>query len=191
MNSPLRQPQGARDWDWFRRVVAKPLAVGLAAAALAWGAMFGAIRLMENTALPKVALTTLAGEPVDLAVLAAGQPMVINLWATWCPPCRREMPLLAAAQQREAGVRSGVRFVFANQGEGGTTAQRYFDTAGLNIANVLLDPAGGIAREVGSRGLPTTLFYDGAGRLVDTHLGEISADALASKLNRLRAHTPD
>lgn len=183
MTKPLRPPQSVRGWDWFRDVVAKPLAVGLGAAALAWGAMSGAIRLMENTALPKVALTTLAGEPADLAALAAGQPMVINLWATWCTPCRREMPLLAAAQMRETGV----RFVFANQGEGGATAQRYFDTAGLNLANVLLDPGAGIAREVGSRGLPTTLFYDAAGRLVDTHLGEISADALASKLNRLRA----
>lgn len=169
-------------WGWHRAIVRKPLAVGLAAGALAWGALFGAIRLMENTGLPNGNLTTLAGEPVALAALAAGRPMVVNLWATWCPPCRREMPVLAAAQKRETGV----RFVYVNQGENGITAERYFAAAGLDAANILLDSGAGIGREVGSQGLPTTLFYDASGRLVDTHLGELSAASLASKLNRLR-----
>jgi thiol-disulfide isomerase/thioredoxin len=168
---------------WRRAALRKPLTLGLAAGALAWGGMFGAILMMENTALPKVPLTTLAGEPADLAKLAAGKPIVINLWASWCPPCRREMPVLAAAQKQETGV----RFVFVNQGENGTTAQRYFTAAGLDIANVLLDPGAGIGHEVGSMGLPTTLFYDANGRLIDTHLGELSAASLASKLNQLRS----
>ena len=168
---------------WRRAALRKPLILGLAAGALAWGGMFGAILMMENTALPKVPLTTLAGEPADLAKLAAGKPIVINLWASWCPPCRREMPVLAAAQKQETGV----RFVFVNQGENGTTAQRYFTAAGLDIANVLLDPGAEIGHEVGSMGLPTTLFYDANGRLIDTHLGELSAASLASKLNQLRS----
>jgi len=168
---------------WRRAALRKPLTLGLAAGALAWGGMFGAILMMENTALPKVPLTTLAGEPADLAKLAAGKPIVINLWASWCPPCRREMPVLAAAQKQETGV----SFVFVNQGENGTSAQRYFTAAGLDIANVLLDPGDGIGHEVGSMGLPTTLFYDANGRLIDTHLGELSAASLASKLNQLRS----
>ena len=173
----------ALGWGWRRAAVRKPLTIGLAAGVLVWGALFGAIRMMENVALPVAALTTLAGEPANLAALAAGKPMVVNLWATWCPPCRREMPVLAAAQKQEAGV----SFVFVNQGESGTTAQRYFTSAGLDVANVLLDPGSSVAREVGSRGLPTTLFYDASGRLVDTHLGELSAASLASKLDRVRS----
>ena len=170
-------------WRGSRRAaLRRPLALGLAAGMLVWGAMFGAIRMMENATLPKGSLTTLAGVPTDLAALAAGKPVVVNLWATWCPPCRREMPVLAAAQKKETGV----RFVFVNQGENGTTAQRYFTAAGLDVANVLLDPGTGIGREVGSRGLPTTLFYDASGRLIDSHLGELSAASLASKLNQLR-----
>ncbi len=169
---------------WRRAPLRKPLTAGLAAGALAWGALFAAILLMDNTSLPKGSLTTLAGEPVNLAALAAGKPMVVNLWATWCPPCRREMPVLAAAQKQETGV----TFVFVNQGETGTTAQRYFTSVGLDVANVVLDPGAGIGREVGSQGLPTTLFYAANGRLVDTHLGPLSTASLASKLARLRAH---
>ena len=63
---------------WRRAALRKPLTLGLAAGALAWGAMFGAILMIDNTALPKVSLTTLAGEPADLAALAAGKPMVVN-----------------------------------------------------------------------------------------------------------------
>jgi len=170
---------------WRHAALRKPLAFGLAVGAIAWGGMFGAILLMQNTALPTVSLTTLAGEPAGLAALAAGKPMVVNLWASWCPPCRREMPVLAAAQKQEADV----RFVFVNQGEDGATAQRYLTAAGLDLANVLIDPGAGIGREVGSMALPTTLFYDANGRLTDTNLGELSADSLASKLNQLRSHT--
>lgn len=168
---------------WRRASLRKPLILGLVAGLLAWGAMFGAISKMNNTTLPKVSLTTLAGEPVDLVALAAGKPMVVNLWASWCPPCRREMPVLATAQQQEKGV----LFVFANQGEDGTTARNYLTSAQLSLANVLLNPSADFGREVGSIALPTTLFYDTNGRLVDTNLGELSTTSLASKLDQLRA----
>ncbi len=168
---------------WRHPVLRKPLAAGLAAGALVWGALFGALRMTEPPALPALALTSLAGDPVKLAALADGKPLVVNLWASWCPPCRREMPVLAAAQQRETGV----NFAFVNQGEDRATAQRYLSEGQLGLANVLLDPAAALGRAVGSGALPTTLFYDAGGRLVDTHMGELSAASLASKLGPLRA----
>lgn len=178
--------QGAR-----QAALRKPLVLGLLAGGLTWGAMLGAMRLMTNAddaALPAVRLTTLAGESVDLAALAASQPLVVNLWASWCPPCRREMPVLAAAQQRE----SGVRFAFANQGEDAAAVLRYLavSSKGLKLSNVVFDPTAALGSAVGSKALPTTLFYDATGRLVNTHLGELSAASLASKLQPLRASAP-
>lgn len=169
-------------WRGVRQpALRRPLAIGLATGSLVWAAFSGALRLTEKPQLPAVALTTLAGAPTELATLAEGKPLVVNLWASWCPPCRREMPVLAAAQQQ----RTGVSFVFVNQGEDAATVRRYLDAGRLGLANVLLDPGGDLARAAGSSGLPTTLFYDARGRLVGTHLGELSAASLSSKLKRV------
>ncbi len=170
---------------WRRPVLRGPLLWGLTAGVLVWGVLFGVMSSLDKASrpgLPKVVLATLAGAPTDLVLIAKGKPMVVNLWASWCPPCRREMPVLSAAQQREKDV----TFVFANQGEDSTAAQRYLSVGRLELANVLLDAETALGRAIGSTALPTTLFYGASGQLVDSHLGELSAASLASKLDRLR-----
>lgn len=164
-----------------------PLVAGVLAGAVAWfvsGAP-AVLGMSEEKRVPLVSLTALDGKTVALSELATGRPMVVNLWATWCPPCRREMPVLAAAQQRERGI----VFVFANQREDAEPVFEYLRQGALKLENVLLDPAGATGRAVGSSGMPTTLFYDGKGRLVDAHLGPVSAASLEAKLARLRSVT--
>jgi thiol-disulfide isomerase/thioredoxin len=129
-------------------------------------------------------LTDLAtGQPVRLHEIAARRPVVVNLWATWCGPCRREMPVLAAAQNRYPGV----VFVFANQGESAETVRRYLDTERLGLSRVLLDPSSSLGPALGSGGLPTTVFFDRQGRRVDAHMGALNAAALAGKLGAVLA----
>ena len=170
---------------WRHPALRHPLMIGLAAGAFVWALLSGVTRALDaatNQTLPSVNLRTLAGEPADIAAMTRGKPAVVNLWASWCPPCRREMPVLAAAQKQETEV----NFVFVNQGEDTATAQRYLTQGQLSLTNVLLDTGTEFGRAAGSAGLPTTLFYDASGRLVDTHLGELSAATLASKLKPLR-----
>jgi thiol-disulfide isomerase/thioredoxin len=168
---------------WRNPAGRKPLLIAVAAGALAWSAMFGVRHMIDNepATLPTTPLMTLAGAPADLATLAAGRPMAVNLWASWCPPCRREMPVLVAAQQQYPGV----AMAFVNQGESADTAQHFLSAAQLQLSNVLLDAGTALGKQVGSMALPTTLFYDKHGRLIDTHLGELSAASLANKLQKI------
>ena len=164
-----------------RRPLRRPLLAGIAAGMLAWAAFGGLLVAMQRSAppLPAFELATLDGEPTTLAALS-GRPMVLNLWATWCPPCRREMPVLADAQQRYPEV----VFVLANQGEDRGTIAEYLAATGLALDHVLLDPQSRAMLETGTRGLPTTLFFDAGGRLVDTHMGELTRASLAGTLRK-------
>jgi thiol-disulfide isomerase/thioredoxin len=107
-----------------------------------------------------------------------GKPTVINLWASWCPPCRREMP---AMQHSQAG-NPDVNFVFVNQGEEHPAVVEYLSRQRLVLRNVLLDPQGSAGAALGSGALPTTLFFDARGRLVSARLGELSSATLDQRL---------
>jgi len=165
----------------------RPLAFGVVAGLASWAVLGGSLLLMQQSVLklPATELTTLEGATTNLSALS-GKPMVVNLWATWCPPCRREMPVLANAQLRH----SDVEFAFVNQGEPAQVIDDYLAGGDLQLRNVLLDLFSSVSREAGSRGLPTTLFFDADGRLVDTHMGELSEASLAQKLRRLGAAQP-
>lgn len=130
--------------------------------------------------LPELSVRRLDGVEVPLRSFQ-GKPMVVNLWATWCPPCRREMPALGAMQAR----RPDVAFVFVNQGESAAAVQAFLAAQGLRMENVLSDPAGQLGARTGSVGFPTTLFYDARGVLRFRHVGELSEASLREKLAAL------
>ncbi len=169
---------------WRRLSVRKRTVLALVFWVLAWQGVMTGLRLIDKPTLSEIQVTMLSGESTHLAALADGKPMVVNLWASWCPPCRREMPVLAAAQKRETWA----SFAFANQGENRATVQRYLSAGQLELANVVLDRDTQIGFVAGSSALPITLFYDASGQLVATHLGALSAASLTKRLSALRPH---
>jgi thiol-disulfide isomerase/thioredoxin len=126
---------------------------------------------------------TLAGEmynPTDLK----GQPVVINLWATWCPPCRREMPMMADV----AATTDDANIVFVNQGEGQDMVRRYLTAENLELEHLVLDGLGEFARHYKVPGLPATFFIGSDGMLQSVHMGEISREGLLAGIGRLQGN---
>lgn len=170
-----------------RHALRRPVLAGLVMAMVVWFAGQGLVRRLQAAApaLPEITLTRLDGRPLALSSLQ-GQPVVLNLWATWCPPCRREMPVFAQAQHDYPGV----AFVMANQGETAQEMAHYLDQQGLQFNLALRDPDSQAMVAVGARALPSTLFFDASGRLVDAHLGELTRASLRDRLARRFGQQP-
>ncbi len=169
---------------WRRPALRRPLLASTAAGLLAFVLASGfAIALTpQRLPLPDLRLQTLAG-PAQALAIERGRPLVLNLWATWCPPCRRELPLLIAAAQRQRGV----RILLVDQQEDAATVRDYLARAGLDAQAVRLDPQGALAHYYRVPGYPTTLFIGADGRLRDAHVGELSAATLDDRLRALTA----
>ncbi|MBN9405643.1 MAG: TlpA family protein disulfide reductase [Burkholderiales bacterium] len=112
-----------------------------------------------SQALPLLAATDLNGQPWDLAALR-GRAVLINFWATWCAPCKEEMPALQTLAELE-GERLAVLAV--NVREPLPRVRRYVRSSGLTLT-VLPDPKGTITDAWGIKVFPTTVLVDANGR---------------------------
>jgi len=170
-------------WLWLRK---KPAFQPLAGAAVLFAAVWlGGQGLVNNfsasaRSLPQISLVALDAQTHALEQFK-GRPVVINLWASWCTPCVREMPALREAQQRYPQA----RFLWINQQEKPEVALQAARGFGLPEAQVLLDPRNAMSEVAGSRALPTTLFYDAQGRLQGMRVGELSAASLNDFMQKL------
>jgi thiol-disulfide isomerase/thioredoxin len=162
-----------------RKLLRAPLAIAVGTAATVW--VMGAAALASfpegEGQLPALTLQDLQGKDVALSTFR-GRPTVVNLWATWCPPCRRELPMLQQAQAEQPGV----HFVFLDQGESAERVRSFLAAQDLPLRNVLLDLHGQAGTRLASRALPTTPFFDASGHLVATRVGELSRGSLAQRL---------
>ena len=163
-------------------ILRKPLLAAAFAGTLIWGGGILTLSLpSDEQKLPTLALVSLQGSTVNLAQFE-GKPTVVNLWATWCPPCVREMPVLHEAQLHNPEV----NFVFISQGESAHRVGPWLAARNLSLRNVLLDTQGQAPGVFKQRGLPTTLFFDAKGRLASTRTGELSAASLTEKLDSIK-----
>lgn len=134
--------------------------------------------------LPDFRLPDLKGREVASSTWA-GKILILNYWATWCPPCVREMPLFIRAQ--DALGKRGVQFV-------GVAVDRDRDVEAfvarypVNYPVLIGNPeAVELSRRLGNRlqGLPFTVIFDRRGRRVFSRIGELSAEELGAQLNVL------
>lgn len=129
---------------------------------------------------PDLAFNDPKQQPQSLSQFV-GKATVINLWASWCPPCHREMPVLYQAQQDYPDV----QFVMLNQSETPEAIESYLHRYQLNFNNVLFDPHGEMPQHMNMYGLPSTLFFNAQGQLVELHLGELSQAMLKQYLQKI------
>ena len=127
---------------------------------------------------PAFTLPASDGSTVRLADLA-GKPLVINFWATYCPPCKAEMPLLA----KDVGA-SNARLVLINEGESVAAAKEFLAGLGLRQPS-LLDQNLSVGRAYGMSALPLTIFIRADGTIDRRQVGEIDEHVLASELSIL------
>ncbi len=105
-----------------------------------------------------------------------GEVVVLNLWATWCAPCRREMPSLDRLQAKYGG--DGLEVIALSLDRGDIAKVRaFFDELAISNLAVYQDPKGRAGRELAAPGLPTTVVIDRAGQEVGRLLGPAEWDS--------------
>ena len=122
-------------------------------------------------------------EELNTAITTDGEPTVLNVWASWCLPCRSEAPLLAQATRSHPDV----RFIALNVRDSERNAQEFmaefYSTADMVH---LSDRSGRIPIDMGATsGVPITFFFSSNGKLVNMHLGIIDESTLARFLDEI------
>jgi thiol-disulfide isomerase/thioredoxin len=164
-------------------IAAVALALGIAAAFLHRG---GADAVRDGSAVLKLVLPDTNGQQQALAQWR-GKVLVVNFWATWCAPCREEMPQFVAVQARDAA--KGVQFVGIAVDDV-VKVRSFAQEIGLNYPT-LIGGFGAIelSKALGNdlSALPFTVVLDRGGRVAMTHLGPVKPAALDRVLARLTA----
>jgi cytochrome c biogenesis protein CcmG, thiol:disulfide interchange protein DsbE len=112
----------------------------------------------------------------------AGRPTLVNIFASWCGPCEREMPMLIAA----ADANPDIAFLGIDHLDRLEDGREFVDRLGVSFPTIH-DLDGDVAAAVGARGMPTTVGFDADGVLVARAVGELTEGSLEQLLDELRA----
>lgn len=165
---------GAGAWYWaaWRRAAGALIVCALATAVLGGcGGEDTAPPGAVGTRAPAYAAPTLEGDTLALDALR-GEAVLVNVWATWCPPCREEMPGLVELHERFQG--EGFRVVAASidTRRAARDVRAFVDRHGITFP-VLLDPEQRVTRAFRTVGVPESILLDREGRVVRRWVGEI------------------
>ncbi len=166
----------------MRITIARRFVVLLACALLATGCTIGR---QSRTRLLDVPLLKNDGSHLRLGKWSQAKPMVVNFWATWCHPCKVEMPYFnkVYGQFREQGVEFvGIAF---DEDNGFVDIGQFLSQEPVDYLIVLDEDGSAASASGGLEGLPTTLFVDRHGVIIDRHMGKLREDELRDKVLEL------
>jgi thiol-disulfide isomerase/thioredoxin len=126
-------------------------------------------------------LVNLKGNDTSLSDFL-GTPVMVNFWATWCPPCRAEMPLI---QEFAAELQGDFVVLAVNVGEEKPIIESFVEAQNLGDLIFLLDPTNSVASLYRVPGFPTSLFIDEVGMLQAVHIGEVDRDLMTNYLAKI------
>ena len=135
----------------------------------------------ETRVAPEFELPDLSGETVSLAE-TAGRVRLIDFWATWCPPCRDEIPMLNELQKTFGG--EGLT-ILAISDERAEVVREFAEEVGMEYTNLI--DSGEVSESYRVLGLPTAFLLDRDGRIVDSYMGPKSRKHLEEKIRELLA----
>lgn len=142
---------------------------------------------LENIAAPQAGAVAPAFELIDLDGQLhtldefKGRPLVLNFWATWCPPCRAEMPALQKVYDDYKD--EGLVIIAINVQENPAVIQTFIEDYGLTFP-VLLDTTAATSRAYEQEAFPSTYFIDRDGRVADTAFGGPMSEAFIESMVR-------
>lgn len=128
---------------------------------------------------PAISMTDFEGTTFDLSDYR-GKPLVVNFWASWCPSCVAEMPEFEQVHKATDGK---VGFLGINQSDSIDAAKDLARKTGVTY-RLAIDPQGQIFQAFGGAGMPTTVFIDADGNVIEVVVGQLSKDALVGYIER-------
>ena len=140
----------------------------------------------DRVEAPLIAVTTLDGKKITLDAKRDKKLLIVNFWATWCPPCRAEMPELDDFAKALKG-RDDVAFYAVNLGDSGDTVRKFLVEEGINEMEILLDEDDSVARLYAVQSIPTTIIIDLDGKIAYRKIGMTDAAEMHAALAAVEA----
>jgi thiol-disulfide isomerase/thioredoxin len=147
---------------------------------LATGSLAAFLVKPERKAVPELMFQDGEGKPLTLAAWK-GRVVLVNLWATWCAPCRKEMPVLAALQAKLGSKDFEVVAISVDR-KGVEASSAFLKETGADGLKLYVEPSAAILNSLQALGLPATVLVDRQGREIGRLLGPAqwdSAEAVA------------
>jgi thiol-disulfide isomerase/thioredoxin len=132
---------------------------------------------------PDFSLTTITGEEIQLSSLK-GRPVIINFWASWCPPCRSEMPLLDKLQQQYQEQNLAILAVNASNQDNIEVVQNFVAQGELSLP-ILMDVTGKVMNMYNTRVLPSTYFVNSEGIIQNVIIGGMNEATLRIQIEKM------